>query len=73
MNKRTWVDTHEDEILTDNSKIDYCKQCVKCIFKDERGHDRAVCMIYKSPGHKPLHVINNNGICEYFNDEEDAE
>lgn len=69
MEKKTWADVHKNEVLTDNSKIEYCKQCVKCVFRDKRGHDRAVCAIYESPSLKPLHVINNQGRCDFYDSE----
>lgn len=72
--KKTWADVHEGEVFTDNSQIEYCNQCKDCVFRDERGHERAVCMIYENPGHKPLQVINNTGLCPYYDSEnEDAE
>ena len=70
--KKTWVEVHENEVFTDNSQIEYCNQCKDCMFRDERGHDRAVCMIYDRI--KPLQVINNTGPCPYYdNEDEDAD
>lgn len=73
MKKKTWVDAHNDEVLTDNSKTEYCKQCKDCMFRDDgtpfsNHYTKSCCMIYPYPGHKPPHVINNNGLCEYFSD-----
>ncbi len=65
--KKTLTERMLEETLSDNSQIEKCRQCKDCIFRDERGHDRAVCMIYSNPGHKPLYVIDNKGICEYHN------
>lgn len=70
MDKKTLTERMLEETLTDNSKIEYCKQCKDCIFKDKRGYEKAICMIYENPGYKPLHVINNKGICEYYNNED---
>lgn len=69
--KKTLTERMLEETLSDNSKAEYSKQCKDCIFKDKRGHDRGVCMIYSDL--KPLYVINNNGICEYHNNGENDE
>lgn len=76
MNKKTWVDVHEDEVFSDNSKIEYCKQCKNCIFKDggtpfSNHYSKSSCQVFQYPNMKPLHVIDNNGICEYFADTEE--
>lgn len=63
---------HEDEILTDNTKIGYCKQCRKCMFwgnNDDpfsNAYDKACCDMYKYPLSKPQEVIWNEGVCEFF-------
>lgn len=67
------MDVHKDEVLSDNSHVENCKQCKDCIFKDELGYDRIECTIYKYPGMKPRHVIDNKGICDYYNDGTDNE
>lgn len=71
--KKSWMDVHADEVLSDNSNVENCKQCKDCIFISKLGYDRATCTIYQNPGHKPLRVIDNKGICEYYNDGKDAE
>lgn len=79
-NKKTWADIHKDEVFTDNSKIENCKQCKDCLFRDDgtvwsNDYQKSCCQIYRYPNFKPLHVINNKGVCEYYHneDEEDAE
>lgn len=69
--KKTWVDAHKGEAFADNSKIEYCKICKDYIFRDggtlfSNHYSKSNCMIYTNPGYKPLHVINNKGLCEYY-------
>ena len=73
--KKTWVDVHADEILSDNSHVENCKQCKDCIFRDDgtvwtNDYRKASCIIYRYPNMKPLRVIDNKGICEYYNNED---
>ena len=75
MKKKSWSDIHKDEVLTDNSKIEYCKQCKDCIFRDDgtvysNQYTKASCIMFPHPASKPLHVINNKGVCEYHHSEE---
>ena len=62
---------HDDEILTDNSKINYCLQCKKCKYWGNRNdpfsnkYDKANCDMYQIPSTKPITVINNTGVCAY--------
>lgn len=78
MKEKSWVDAHKDEVLTDNSSVENCKQCKNCIFRDDgtawsNDYRKSCCQIYQYPNFKPLHVINNKGLCEYHNDEKDTE
>ena len=61
---------HEDEILPDNSKISYCKQCKDCsmwgngdAFSNK--YTKGCCDMYQYPASKPPEVINNTGDCPY--------
>ena len=63
-------DRMRDDILTDNTKIEKCKQCKDCmlwrkseVFENE--YDKSSCKAYPYPDHKPLDVITNHGICPY--------
>ena len=61
---------HDDEILTDNTKIHYCKQCKDCVFRDDgtpysSEYTKSSCQMFPYPDHKPMDVINNRGKCEY--------
>ena len=57
--------------LTDNSKIEYCKQCKNCINWDPNGspfgnqYDKAFCNMYAYPDGKPPGIINNIENCDY--------
>lgn len=61
----------KDDILTDNTKIHYCKQCKGCSNWNPNGSpfgnafDKAYCEIYQYPDAKPPWVINNEDDCEY--------
>lgn len=71
MEKKTWADEHKDEVLSDNSKIEYCKQCKDCIFRNDgtafsNHYTKSCCQIFQYPNVKPLQVINNKGVCEYY-------
>lgn len=65
---------HEGEVLTDNTKIKYCRQCKKCRYWGNHDdpfsnkYDKTNCDIYPMPGMKPSEVINNTGSCQYFKD-----
>lgn len=69
--KKSLTERMLEETLSDNSQVENCKQCKDCIFKDERGHDRAVCMIYQNI--KPLAIINNKRLCDHYNNGENIE
>lgn len=74
--KKTWVDAHKEEVLTDNSGIEYCKQCKDCIFRDDgtpfsNHYTKSSCMMYQYPNMKPSKVINNKGLCEYYSKSEE--
>lgn len=63
---------HDDEILTDNTKIKYCKQCKKCAFwgnNDDpfrNAYDKSCCDMYPYPARKPEGVIWNTEDCLFF-------
>lgn len=63
---------HKDEVLTDNTKIHYCKQCEHCVnwgnnAQDFRSNmfDKICCDEYPYPNTKPQYVIDNSGDCPY--------
>ena len=69
-NKKTWVDIHEYEVFTDNSKIENCKQCKDCRFRDDgtvwsNHYTKCCCQIYPNPKIKPMEVIDNKKDCKY--------
>lgn len=64
-------ETHADETLSDNTKINYCKQCRKCAFWGNgdaftNKYDKSCCDQYPYPIGKPDYVINNTGSCDLF-------
>ena len=61
---------HDDEILTDNTKIKYCTQCKDCAFWGNSDafsnkYDKTNCDMFPYPGCKPGYVLNNTGDCQY--------
>ena len=61
---------HDDEILTDNTKVSYCDQCTDCAMWGNgdafsNSPEKAYCDMYKFPARKPAEVINNTGKCPY--------
>ena len=76
--KKSLVERWDEDILSDNSQVENCKMCKDCIFRDDgtvysNDYRKCCCMIYPYPKMKPLRVINNTGLCEYYNNGEDAE
>ena len=61
----------DDETLSDNTQIHYCKQCKKCKhwgngddpFSNQ--YTKANCDMFPMPVSKPSAVINNTGRCPY--------
>ena len=62
---------HENEILTDNTKIRYCEQCKDCTLWGIGGdpfsnaYDKSNCAMFPNPDHKPDYVITNRGVCPF--------
>ena len=63
-------ETHADEMLSDNTQIQYCKQCKNCenwnggdAFSNR--FDKSSCKVYEYPDCKPVGVINNHEICRF--------
>ena len=62
---------HDKEILTDNTKIHYCKQCKNCAYWGNgdvysNAYDKSSCDIYPFPQYKPNEVVYNTGECAYW-------
>ena len=62
--------THDDEVLTDNTKIKRCQQCKDCMMWGKgdnysNAYDKSSCLMYPYPNFKPLAVINDQDICPY--------
>ena len=76
MEKKTFEERYKDEVLSDNSKVENCKQCKDCIFQNDgtaftNNYQKSSCMIYQYPNFKPLYVIKNKSLCEYYSNEEE--
>ena len=65
------MERYKDEILTDNTKNHYCDQCKDCSLWGlgddpfSNRYDKGNCSVFPNPGHKPIEVINNKGLCPY--------
>lgn len=62
--------THNNEILTNNSKIEYCKQCKQCVYWNggdnfSNKYTKANCQKFVRPKRKPIGVINNTAQCPF--------
>ena len=63
---------HDNEVLTDNTKINYCKQCKDCAYWGNgqdpfsNAYDKCSCDFYPFPSMKPSDVIHNRAKCEYW-------
>lgn len=78
MEKKTLQERWDEEVLTDNSAIENCKQCKDCIFRDNKDvwsnhYTKSCCVMFPHPSFKPLKVIQNTGICEYYNKDTEEE
>ena len=69
---KSFEERYEDDILSDNTHADYCRQCKECtlwgLVKDDpmtNRYDKASCAMFPYPDHKPGYVINNQGVCPY--------
>lgn len=76
MAKKTFMDAHEGEIFTDNSKIKYCDDCKNCIYRSDgtiwtNDYRKAYCAKYPYPTPKPIEVINNEA-CELWDYDPEA-
>lgn len=64
-------DRYKDDILSDNTRANYCELCKDCVHWGKNSpwdnkHDKCYCEMYPYPNSsKPLSVINNAGPCTY--------
>lgn len=65
--KKTLYERYKDEVLSDNSQSDDCKECRDCIHWKKGGkfdsYRKATCLKY--PKMKPIGVIENKQKCEF--------
>lgn len=72
--KKDWTDLHKEEVLSDNSQIENCKQCKDCKYRDDgtvwsNHYTKSCCQMYKYPNFKPLEVIDNEDDCLFYEKE----
>ena len=64
---------YADEILTDNTALEKCKQCKACLFWNDgteySNYRKSSCAIYEHPDMKPIGVMDNVEKCEYYEKE----
>ena len=68
--KKSLEERYADEVLSDNSAVENCKQCKNCLFRDDgtvfsNDYRKSCCQMFPYPGFKPIGVINNAEPCEY--------
>lgn len=71
MKDKTFSERYSDEQLTDNSRIEKCKQCKNCIFQSDgtvwsNDYQKSCCAMFQYPQSKPIGVIKNIVNCEYY-------
>lgn len=64
------MERYDKEVLTDNTRIDYCRQCKNCLNWGHsnafgNAYDKSSCDMYPYPEKKPDAVIYNTGTCSY--------
>lgn len=64
-------ETHSDEILSDNTGMNYCAQCYDCVYNNggdnfSNSYNKSCCAKFPYPDCKPITVINNQERCEYY-------
>lgn len=74
--KKTLEERYADEVLTDNTQFDKCRQCKDCIFRDDgtvysSHYQKGCCRIYPYPQFKPLEIVMNKAECEYYKKEKE--
>lgn len=62
--------SHDHEILTDNTKILRCKQCKDCILWGHgdafsNAYDKSCCDMFVRPNYKPVRIMNDADVCPY--------
>lgn len=68
---KTVTERHLDEILSDNTHQDFCRQCKNCAMWGNGNdpfsnrYDKGNCDMFPNPDHKPGYVINNRAPCEF--------
>jgi hypothetical protein len=75
MKTKSLEERYGDEILTDNTALDKCRQCKDCLFWNDgtvysNNYQKGSCAIYGYPDSKPIDVMLNKEKCEYYEKEE---
>ena len=70
MEEKTLYERYKDDILSDNTQIEICKQCKDCKFNDDgtvwsNHYTKSSCQKYPYPSMKPPKVIDNKADCPY--------
>ena len=68
--KKTLQERWDEDILTDNTQFENCKQCKDCIFTSDgtvwsNRYDKSSCQKYPYPDMKPVGIIDNKEKCPY--------
>lgn len=72
--KKSLEERYTDEVLTDNTQFDKCRQCKNCIFRDDgtvysNHYQKGCCSMFPYPQFKPHEVVMNLVNCEFYEKE----
>lgn len=68
--QKTLQERWDEEVLTDNTQFEVCKQCKECIYQSDgtvwsNHYQKGCCQKYPYPKFKPAKVIDNKEKCPY--------
>ena len=71
VSKKTLQERWDEEVLSDNTHVENCKQCKECALRDDgtvwsNHYTKSSCQRYPYPRMKPLEVINNKADCPFW-------
>ena len=71
MEKKTFSERYKNDILSDNSQVENCKQCKDCALRDDgtvysNNYQKCCCLMFQHPRFKPLEIIENKALCPFY-------
>lgn len=69
--KKTLQERWNEEVLSDNSQIENCKQCKSCAYQNDgtvwsNHYTKSSCQKFPYPDMKPIEVIDNEADCPEY-------